>query len=320
MEIKTPYYEDMSRISNSNIGWYLKKGPVYLHKKLNGEIPEEKNSTLKRGTMIHEYLLQPEEFNKDYVVFTSQLPSSLQQTTFCTELANSTEIEPNKAILSAYKTAYSTNGKTDDKMLSEGLKIADTLKDYIRYIKDKDERIIIKPYDITLLENIKKKVKAHKSANRHINLNESKNEFHINWEHNGVKCKSLLDSVCFIENEKTCIIQDLKTTSKLWHFEDSIKEYDYLRQLCFYYMASKWYIDNELKSDSKEWNFFFFIIAIDTVEDNDVRVFFIDKEDVLSREDTINDILAKIKWHIDTGIWNCTKEYYEGTGCEKLNL
>lgn len=26
MDISIPYYEDMSRISNSNIGWFLKKG------------------------------------------------------------------------------------------------------------------------------------------------------------------------------------------------------------------------------------------------------------------------------------------------------
>ena len=62
------YYSDRSRISNSNIGWFLNKGPAYLHKMLTEDVPEEKNSILARGTMIHEYLLQPEEFQKDYVV------------------------------------------------------------------------------------------------------------------------------------------------------------------------------------------------------------------------------------------------------------
>ena len=27
MDISIPYYEDNTRISNSNIGWFLKKGP-----------------------------------------------------------------------------------------------------------------------------------------------------------------------------------------------------------------------------------------------------------------------------------------------------
>ena len=37
MEITVPYYEDVERISNSNIGWFLKKGPAYLHSMLTGK-------------------------------------------------------------------------------------------------------------------------------------------------------------------------------------------------------------------------------------------------------------------------------------------
>ena len=105
MDISIPYYEDLSRISNSNIGWFLNKGPSFLHKMLSGEGEELNLPQLKRGTMIHEYLLQPEEFQKDYVVWDKSRPSSAQQEKFCQELAQSVEIEPNKAVLSAFKTA-----------------------------------------------------------------------------------------------------------------------------------------------------------------------------------------------------------------------
>ena len=60
MDISIQYYEDLSRISNSNIGWFLNKGPSFLHKMLSGEGEELNLPQLKRGTMIHEYLLQPE--------------------------------------------------------------------------------------------------------------------------------------------------------------------------------------------------------------------------------------------------------------------
>ena len=69
MEITVPYYEDMTRISNSNIGWFLKKGPAYLHSMLTGKAEGETGRQLARGTMIHENLLQPEEFHKDYFVW-----------------------------------------------------------------------------------------------------------------------------------------------------------------------------------------------------------------------------------------------------------
>ena len=118
MQIDTPYYEDLTRISNSNIGWFLQKGPAFLHKMLTNPPPEEKNPVLERGTMIHEYILQPEEFQKDYVVWDKSRPTSAQQEKFCQALASTLEIEPNRAILSADKEAYSAAGKSVDKMLS----------------------------------------------------------------------------------------------------------------------------------------------------------------------------------------------------------
>jgi hypothetical protein len=102
MDISTPYYEDLTRISNSNIGWFLNKGPAFLHKMLTDPPPEEKNPVLERGTLIHMYLLQPEEFQKTYVVWNKSRPFSAQQEKFCQALASSLEIEPDKAVLDAY--------------------------------------------------------------------------------------------------------------------------------------------------------------------------------------------------------------------------
>ena len=48
MDITIPYYEDKTRISNSNIGWFLNKGPAYLHKMLTEDVHEEKNPVLRK--------------------------------------------------------------------------------------------------------------------------------------------------------------------------------------------------------------------------------------------------------------------------------
>ena len=213
MDLSIPYYEDLTRISNSNIGWFLNKGPAFLHKMLTNPPPEEKNTTLERGTMIHEYLLQPEEFQKDYVVWDKSRPSSAQQEKFCQALASSLEIEPNRAILSAYKEAYSTAGKSEDKMLSEGLKIASTLKDYIDFLKENDGRIMITPSEAHMLEKIKQNVQSHKLAKYIINNTEeciNHHEFHINWSWCGsINCKSLLDGLRIDVQRKIITIYDL---------------------------------------------------------------------------------------------------------------
>ena len=345
MDISIPYYEDKTRISNSNIGWFLNKGPAFLHKMLTEDVPEEKNQVLERGTMIHEYILQPEEFQKDYVVWDKSRPSSVQQEKFCQALAFSTEIEPNRAILSAFKEAYSTAGKSEDKMLSEGLKIASTLKDYIDFLKTNDRRTMISPWDVKMLEKIKHNIQSHKlAANiiwprnsriRGLDIDEfvsvtgdsgispiqDYHEFHINWEsRRGVKCKSLLDGLTLDFKNKKVTIYDLKTTQKLWHFEDSINQYDYLRQLSYYYSAVCWYMREELGEDYFDWTFEFYIIGIDTTGSNEIRVFKINKADVDTKGLIIIKALDAIAWHQSTGKWDHSREYYEGDGSESLNL
>lgn len=347
------YYSDRTRISNSNIGWFLNKGPAFLHKMLTEDVPEEKNPVLERGTMIHEYLLQPEEFQKDYVIWDKAKPFTVQQKKFCQELANTVEIEPDKAIISAYKEAYSTAGKSDDKMLSEGLKIASTLKDYIDFLKSRDERLMITLSEYRMLEKIKQNVKSHKLAwnllwplecsigpkiltdDGPINAVKAYHEFHINWEWEmlletsgseappellHVSCKSLLDGLTLDFKNKKATIMDLKTTAKLWHFEESIDMYDYFRQIAYYKKAVMWYLKNELGENPGEWTFKYYIIGIDTTGSYEIRVFEIEEYMIESRNDIIDSVLCVIWWHQINNKWEHSREYYEGDGSESLNL
>ena len=340
MDISIPYYEDKTRISNSNIGWFLNKGPAFLHKMLTEDVPEEKSQALERGTMIHEYILQPEEFQKDYVVWSKSRPTSAQQEKFCQALVSSTEIEPNRAILDAFKQAYSTAGKSEDKMLSEGLKIASTLEDYIDFLKANDGRIMITPWDAKMLEKIKQNIQSHKLASKiiwFVGYGEYPadspvmpgdemafwHEFHINWEWYGempIACKSLLDGLTLDFNNKKAIIYDLKTTQKLWHFEDSMEMYDYCRQLAYYTMAVKWYLKNECNENADDWTFEHYIIGIDTTGTYEIRVFKVEELMVQSRNGVIQDALTDIAWHQANDKWEHSRSYYEGDGSESLNL
>lgn len=322
MEITTPYYEDLTRISNSNIGWFIKYGPAYLHKMLTNPPEEESTAAMKKGTMIHMYLLQPEEFFDNYEVKTITKPKSENQKKFCELLANSVELEPNLALLSAYKGAYSTTGQTNDLVLSKAKEMASTFKSYITHLKEQDSKIVISKYDMAMLENIRDNVENHKLAKELLNPKEGEthHEFHINWKLEDVKCKSLLDSIHFNYEAKICTIVDLKTTVHIGCFEESMKEYDYLRQLCFYQEAAKWYIQNELEMDPMDWMFEIYIIAIDTVNDNEIRVFRFYPSQIRSRLQTILNVLQCIRWHEETGNWDHHKEYYDGDGSETLNL
>lgn len=332
MDISIPYYEDFTRISNSNIGWFLNKGPTYLHKKLSGQLEDETSQSMTKGTMIHEYLLQPEEFQKDYVVWDKSRPSSTNEEKFCQALADSLEIEPNKSLLSAYKAAYSTSGKSDDKILSEATKKASTLKEYIEFLKSRDQREMITPYSENQLMKIKENISNHKAACKLLLPADNKNvfhEFHINWEYISSKyndieftcpCKSLLDSVSFDYDNKKVILMDLKTTSHLHNFADAVNTYDYTRQLYFYTKALKWYITNELHEDEDAWKFEWYIIAIDSLT-SDIRVFTFSYKQVYGENvEKVHNAIQDIVWHKDNDLWEHSRAYYEGNGIENLNL
>ena len=337
-EYEIPYYEDNTRISNSAIGWFLNKGPAYFRNMLDGKEKGLDLPQLRKGTMIHEFLLQPDKFWDDYVLFDGEKPKSAQAQKFCENLINTVEIEPNKQLSEAYRKSYSIVGKSEDKILSEALKISVEYKDYIEAIKSK--KILISQYDLDQLTDIKHNVCKHKLAtcllkdagdygSIHVY-----HEFQINWEYAisstictdvdfQIKCKSLLDSCTFNFDTKVCTIMDIKTTAKLWHFEDSMKEFDYCRQLCFYKEAVYWYLTNVLELSNGEidkWRFEFYIIAIDTTGSNEIRVFRLTTPQVTSRSVTIHDFMRVYLWHLGTENWDHSYDYYTGDGSETLDL
>lgn len=337
-EYDIPYYEDNTRISNSAIGWFLNKGPAYFRRMLDGKEKGLDLPQLRKGTMIHEFLLQPDKFWDDYVLFDGEKPKSAQAQKFCENLINTVEIELNKQLSDAYRKSYSIVGKSEDKILSEALKISVEYKDYVEAIRSK--KILISQYDLDQLMKIQHNVGEHKLARQLIRRAGEHgsihvyHEFQINWEYwvtdelnHGayipIACKSLLDSCTFDFNARVCTIMDIKTTAKLWHFEDSMKEFDYCRQLCFYKKAVYWYLANVLELSPDEidkWVFKYYIIAIDTTGSNEIRVFMLGSTQVNSRNDTIHDFMRVYLWHLGTGNWDHSYDYYTGDGSETLNL
>jgi hypothetical protein len=162
-------------------------------------------------------------------------------------------------------------------------------------------------------------------------------EFHINWEyefdtwydkrrlpedliHVVIKCKSLLDGLILDFKNKIATIYDLKTTAKLWHFEESIEMYDYGRQIAYYKNAVWWYLKNECDEDPNDWNFKYYIIGIDTTGSYEIRVFEIQEQLIVDRDKIILEAMLKIGWHQEHNLWEHSRSYYEGDGSESLNL
>lgn len=338
MIIDKPYYEDNTRISNSSIGWFLKKGPLYFRNMLDGKEEGLKLPQLEKGTMIHEYILQPDEFWNDYVILEYDVPKVKQQKEFCDWYATLKATDPledeDKILLNAYNKAYS-NKLSDDSKLAIA---KDFIQRYDEYIKSKslnNTKKAISFADLNMLKTIKSNIEKHKKANKLLTDTpgvESHNEFHINWtfpiKTDSLKmdenktwyapCKSLLDRCIFDHVNKKIILIDLKTTSDVYNFKHSVEEFDYYRQIAYYLLAITWYMKDQ-DIDISDYDCEAYIIAIQTNGNYEVRVFNMFNETELdSRKDTIISALSELSYHYQTNNWEHTRSYYEGNGTEEL--
>ena len=323
MKIEIPYYEDNTRISNSAIGWFLKKGPRYLKDMLDGKEEGISAKYLDRGTMIHMYLLQPEEFWNNYMIIDYEKPKTTQQLAFCEAYFNSNEIVEEDKLISAYKVSYSGNNMSKDAMLKKAKELQLKFAEYIEFLDKNQTYTVISFADLNMLKKIKENIDSHIKANELLTDQpgvECHNEFHINWEaeKQGVSCKSLLDRVKIDHANKKITLIDLKTTVDVYNFEHSVEEYDYYRQIAFYILALTWYMKDE-GYDIEDYDLEAYIVAIQSNGNNEVRVFnMLNEKELLVRKDLISETLTEISYHYQTGNWDHTREYYENNGTETL--
>lgn len=330
MDISVPYYEDLTRISNSNIGWFLKKGPRYLKEMLDGK-EGLKASFLDKGTMIHEYILQPEEFWKDYIILDFAVPKVKQQKDLLEFYANAKMVDPlaseDDILLMSYNSAYSNN-KSIDKRIQEAKELVELYQNYIEYFRNKDSKKVISFAYLNMLKAIKKNMEEHKKANELLfnypETFEVHNEFHINWEYpnasslGDLPCKSLLDRVMIDYTNKKIILVDIKTTADVYNFKHSVEEFDYCRQLAYYWLAIHWYFKNELKLNIEEYEYETYIVAVQSHDGYEVRVFKFNPKTVEERLVAIDYAIKRIAWHKDNNLWDHMKEYYDEDGAEMI--
>ena len=177
------------------------------------------------------------------------------------------------------------------------------------------------------LKAIKKNMEDHKKANELLfnypETFEVHNEFHINWEYpnasslGDLPCKSLLDRVMIDHTNKKIILVDIKTTADVYNFKHSVEEFDYCRQLAYYWLAIHWYFKNELKLDIEEYEHSTYIVAIQN-DGATCKVFEIDDETIITNIDKLTHIITQMDWHFSNNLWDYSREYYEGDGAELL--
>lgn len=316
------YYSDKTRINNSGIGWFL-KSPKEFYERTNNGISIDTAST-RFGTDIHCYILQPDEFKRTYKIRDFEAPKIQQQKDFCSAMVcymkNKTFSlsEIRELAIRAYTKSYTTTGKSIKTITTSAIDMLIRYKSFIQQSLHEDMKLISWPHFIRI-QRLAKLVKSNKYAKELLDK-PGNCEFHINWERNGVECKSLLDKVCIDTDAKEITLIDLKTTASISDFKHSIKEYGYRRQMMFYKLAIWHYMKNVMLENPDEYKFSCRIIAIQTSDIPLVEVFGFTVEELQKEIPVIDYAIERIDWHKQNNLWEHSKEYYEDDGITYVTL
>lgn len=322
-------YYNVQAVSNSSLGWLKHGSPKYFKMKYDGMIEDEPKSYFEKGQQIHMYILEPKEFDKEYTFLNYDQPRSPQQKQFCNKFARLRKGKKEEKLIKAYKESYSTK-ESDDKILEKAKDLEKQYQDYIKYLKISPIKKVLSTSMLTQLNESKTNLLDHIKA-RELLFNEEhgvfgnsdklfiQNEFPIYWTYpNGLKCKSMLDRLVIDYEKKVVQIIDLKTSAHIYSFKEKVDEYDYHRQLAFYWMAVYWYFKNELNISLDEWKKETYIVAVGTSIPYEVRVFEITDSKLHDGVMDIMPLMDSLKWHMDNDSWNYDIKYYDNILVEKI--
>lgn len=310
------YYSE-KRVSSSSLKWF-EVSPLFFRKMLDKEIEQETKRYFEIGKKIHMKILEPNEFDKNYIYLEYDTPKSEQQRKFCEDYITSRGTSEIRAS-NAYKQNYSADKISEEKLAEKANDLKKQLSRYITYLKKRSEYKDILTYtDNNLINECDKLAHEHIAASNLLFITdpfaniEEFNEQVVFFDWMGVQCKSMLDRVVIDHTNKVIKLIDLKTTINLGDFKHSFEEFNYYRQMAFYWGAilSNWKYPDYIHET--------YIIGFQKGDLPECRVMKISEEWLNKGLNEIEEILPKIKWHFDTNQWEHRKEYYENNGIELL--
>jgi len=281
-------------------------------------------------------ILEPEEFEKNYIYLEYTQPSSPNQKKFCEKYVELRKEKPKATKKShkikTYKESYNVGNKKDEVIEKEADKLYKKLKDYINYLEKRDEyKDILTKSDWNKIMELKDETFEHKAAPDVLALNkdpldnniEAFSELAIFWYYpnTDLQCKSMLDRVVIDHKNKIIKLIDIKTTSKIGEFQQSFENFKYYRQLAFYWMALYYELEKGSMKDKlniDEYDKKTYILALHTRDLPEARLIKIPEDKLDEGLSEIDTIISDIKWHFDNDKWGHTKEYYENNGIETL--
>jgi hypothetical protein len=304
--METNYYE-RREIANSSLSLINPEqggSPKLFQMYLEGTIQKLAPSpSLENGSLLHLYVENPSEFVVSEVVKPNESLCNVVTQYFAIKDSHLVE-DMDTILLKAARLASYYNNYKDETLLNTLKK--SSIYEYIAELELNEGKQFMTKEQKEVIEGCITALSSHAACNKYLfqewNKCEIFNEYEIYFEHMGIPCKSRLDRVIINHDEKYCVLVDLKTTSKrAQFFTESFEFWKYYRQMAFYKLALSYKFPN--------YSFSCYMPVVDT-QFFTRHCYKISDTQIDRGEIEYNNLLERIKWHMEKNEWNYTLEEY----------
>jgi hypothetical protein len=310
----TQFYKNKFYFSYSSINKLLfSPRSFYSHYVLN-QREDSIDPHLVGGRVLHCLLLEPENFEKEFILMPDKFPTDSNRILIDNIFKNYLSIENNALLLEEFQKEILTDLlnsnlyqtlKTDQQRLDKIL--TDQNKNYFEFLKTKKDKALVDPIIYANCIETVAMLKSNLEVRALLYLDKGISDDHITvfnelpLKHNVNNLpfgyKGILDNVVIDTESKTIFINDLKTTGKgLLDFPDTVKYYKYWIQASMYYhlIYDKYVKD---KPDAKDWTIVITFIVVDKY--NQIYPFQVSQESLAAWLKDFDKIIDIVKYHYE---------------------
>ena len=305
------FYKKDFYFSYSSINKLLFSPRMFYNHYVLKQKEDSTDSHLVIGRVLHCLLLEPANFDNQFAVMTSKIPSENNKKIIDNIFRNYLVNQNNTLTLEDYSKDILTHLltinlhqslKTDQQRLDKIL--TDENNEYFEFLKLSLGKTVI---DQTSLDNCKMSldvIKANDDVRALLQLDkiqeddeiEVYNELIVSMSDKNLPFgfKGVLDNVVVDHNSKTLFINDLKTSGKsIQDFPESVDYYKYWIQGTIYVMLAS----EKFLKDKQDWNVQLTFIVIDKY--NQVYPYQVSSESLNKWKIDFEKIVTQIRWHYD---------------------
>lgn len=305
------FYKKDFYFSYSSINKLLFSPRMFYNHYVLKQKEDSTDSHLVIGRVLHCLLLEPANFDNQFAVMTSKIPSENNKKIIDNIFRNYLVNQNNTLTLEDYSKDILTHLltinlhqslKTDQQRLDKIL--TDENNEYFEFLKLSLGKTVI---DQTILNNCKISldvIKANDDVRALLQLDkiqeddeiEVYNELIVSMSDKNLPFgfKGVLDNVVIDHNSKTIFINDLKTSGKsIQDFPESVDYYKYWIQGTIYVMLAS----EKFLKDKQDWNVQLTFIVIDKY--NQVYPYQVSSESLNKWKIDFEKIVTQIRWHYD---------------------